>query len=187
VSRRLRPIAAAFVVAAPAGVRVRTRISASPSDAVVLSALGGHLGSLAGGDLARRCSEGRLDAKAKAVSRRERKQALTAACTSRWAGAITRTSEDAFGLAERNLQAEARSLRARIGRISGRLAVGAGERRGRSHGYPTQAERFESQRRLQVLQARLSEVEARLSAGRVSVCRGGRRLARVATISTRPG
>src|SRR4029450_11250244 len=85
-------------------------------------------------DLAWRCSEGRLDAKASSQSRVVRKQALTATCTSRWAGAITRTSEDTWGLAERNLLAEQRSLRARVGRLRQRLAGGAGGRQGRAGG-----------------------------------------------------
>ena len=38
-------------------------------------------------------------------------------------------------------------------------------------------ERFAKQRRLQILQVRLSDVQSRLAEGRVSVCRGGRRLA----------
>jgi hypothetical protein len=58
------------------------------------------------------------------------------------------------------------------------LAVPAGQRRGRTRGYASAAERFEKQRRLQVLQARLVEVEVRLAEGRVSICRGGRSLAR---------
>jgi hypothetical protein len=84
----------------------------SDVDGLVLRAVGDHLGALAGADLGVRCKQGRLDAGAAAVSRRERKQALTAAATSRWAGAITRASNDAWDLAVRNLQAEARSLRA---------------------------------------------------------------------------
>ena len=63
-------------------------------------------------DLAARCAQGRLDAKGRAVSRAARKRALTAGASSRWAGAITRTSEDQWQLAERNLRAEAASLRA---------------------------------------------------------------------------
>ena len=178
VSRRLRPLAAPFVVAPPAGVRVRTRVPASPEDEAVLVAVGVHLGTLAAADLAARCRQGRLGAADRAVSRQVRKRALTTACSSRWAGAITRTSEDAWALAERNLHAEAASLRARIGRIGRRLQVPAGERRGRVRGYASQAERWEKQRRLQVLRARLDKVEVRLDEGRVSVCRGGRRLAR---------
>jgi hypothetical protein len=175
VSGRLREITAPFVVAAPAGARVRTRLRVTADDAVVLRAVGVHLGSLASADLAARCAEGRLDAKGKAVSRRERKRALTALSSSRWAGAITRSSEDQQGLAERNLRAEAASLRARARIIEARLAAPAG---GRARGYATQAERHSKQQRLQVLSARLAEAERRLVSGRVSVCRGGRGLLR---------
>jgi hypothetical protein len=175
----LRPIADPFVVAVPAGVRVRTRLVAGAADEAVLRSVGEYLGSLAGADLAVRCSQGRLDARGRAASRKQRKQALTAGATSRWAGAITRTSEDAWWLAERNLAAEARSLRARAGRIRRRLAVAAGDRRGRVRGYATQAERWQKQQRLQALAARLAGVEACLAEGRVSVCRGGKRLCRV--------
>ena len=90
----LRPVAAPFVAAPPGGARVRARLRVPPGDEAVLRAVGAHLGSLAGRDLAARCGEGRLDAKGKAVSRAGRKRALTAASSSRWAGAITRTSED---------------------------------------------------------------------------------------------
>ena len=178
MSRRLRAIACPFVVAPPAGVRVRTRLLLDPPDAEVLVELGSHLGALAGADVAKRCRDGALDAKAKAVSRRERKRALTPASTARWAGAITRSSEDAWGLAQRNLVADQRALRARIGRIRRRLEVGTAQRRGRAHGYASQAERFEKQRRLQVLQHRLVDVEDALEAGRVSICRAGKGLAR---------
>ena len=41
----LRPIAAPFVAAAPAGVRVRTRLRVSGQDEAVLWAAGRHLGS----------------------------------------------------------------------------------------------------------------------------------------------
>jgi len=174
----LRPIAAPFVVTAPTGARVRTRLVVNDTDAAVLSELGRYLGSLAGHDLARRCREGRLDAKGRAVSRRERKRSLTAVSSSRWAGAITRTTEDSWQLGSRNLVAEGRSLRARCRRIEQRLAVPIGERRGRRRGYGSQAERFTKQQRLQGLRARLGAVESRVRAGRVSVCRGGARLAR---------
>jgi hypothetical protein len=177
--RRLRALADPFVVAPPSGARVRARLKLDEADAEVLVALGDHLGSLAGADLARRCAEGRLDAKAAAAWRRERKRALTPASSSRWAGAITRSSEDARGLAERNLVAEARSLRARIGRIRRRLAAPVGGRAGRTRGYVSAAEHFDKQRRLQSLADRLVEVEQRLSEGRVSICRGGASLARV--------
>jgi hypothetical protein len=178
VSSSLRPVAAPFVAAAPAGSRVRTRLRVSGQDEAVLRAAGSHLGSLAGRDLAARCAEGRLDAKGRAVSRRERKRQLTAVSSSRWAGSITRTTEDQVLLAERNLAAERSSLKARIRRIEVRLAVPAGGRNGRVRGYATQAERHGRQQRLQHLRHRFAQVEQRLDAGLVSVCRGGRRLAR---------
>jgi hypothetical protein len=186
VSLKHRVIASPFVVARPAGARVRTRLRVSPVDEGVLGELCSYLGRLAGVDLARRCGEGRLDAKGASVSRRERKRALTSACSSRWAGAITRTTDDAWQLGERNLVAEARSLRARVSRLRRRLSVQCGQRRGRTRGYGSESERFEKQRRLQVLDARLVEVEARLVEGRVSICRGGRVWPEAATISTRP-
>jgi hypothetical protein len=174
----LREIAAPFVAAAPAGVRVRTRLRVSPQDAAVLCAVGAHLGSLAGRDLAARCAEGRLSAAGAAVSRRNRKRALTAQSSSRWAGAITRASEDQWQLAERNLRAERLSLQSRVRRIANRLAVPAGQKRGHVRGYATQAERHGRQQRLQRLRARLAQVERQLDAGQAAVCRGGRRLAR---------
>jgi len=94
VSGKLRPIAAPFVAAAPAGTRVRARLRVSAEDAAVLRAAGSHLGSLAGRDPRTRCREGRLDAKGRAASRRERKRQLTALSSSRRAGSITRTTED---------------------------------------------------------------------------------------------
>ena len=133
----LRPIAGPFVAAAPAGARVRTRLRVSPQDEAVLWAAGTHLGSLAGRDLAARCAEGRLDAKGRAGSRARRKKALTAQSSSRWAGAITRTSEDQVRLAGQNLRAERNTLQARIRRIEARLPVPAGGKAGRVRGYAT--------------------------------------------------
>ena len=175
---RLRVIAAPFVAGAPAGARVGTRLRVSPQDAAVLRAAGSHLGSLAGRDLAARCAEGRLDARGRAVSRRERKRALTAGSSSRWAGAITRVSEDQWQLAARNLHAEQASLLARARRIEARAAVPAGETAGRIPGYATPAERHAKTIRLKVLEGRLACTERRLETGRVSVTRGGRDLLR---------
>jgi hypothetical protein len=178
VSGSLRPIAPPFVAAAPAGARVRTRLRVSARDEAVLRAAGRHLGSLAGRDLAARCAEGPLDAKGKAASRARRKRALTAESSSRWAGAITRTSEDQVRLAGQNLRAGASGLRARIGKIQARLAVPAGGRAGRERGYATGAERHAKMVRLAVLQARLAAVDRQLAAGTVSVVRGGKALLR---------
>jgi IS605 OrfB family transposase len=170
----LRPIVDPFVAAAPAGARVRTRLRVSERDDAVLGAVGRHLGSLAGRDLAGRCAEGRLDAKGKVISRAVRKRALTAECSSRWAGAITRTSEDQYQRAWQNLQAEKATLRARIRRIEARLAVSVGWK----HGYATRAERHAKAIRLKALEARLGQVEQRLASGAVPVVRGGKALLR---------
>jgi hypothetical protein len=178
VSRVLREIAAPFVAAAPAGARVRTRLRVSPWDAEVLGAVGRHLGMLAGRDLSVRCAEGGLDAKGRAASRRERKRALTGQSSSRWAGAITRTSEDAYQLGVRNLDAELRTLQARARAITARLAVPTGGKQGRVAGYSTPAERHAKTIRLKALKARLARVERRTAAGAVPVTRGGRRLMR---------
>ena len=174
----MRPIAEPFLVAPPAGARVRTRLRPSAIDEAVLGEVGRHLGSLAGADLAQRCREGKLDAKGRAASRREPKRALSATSSSRWAGAITWTSEDAWQLAYQNLLAQRRSLHARVRAVRWRLALPAGNGRGKARGYATRAEHFEKRRRLQILEARLADVERRLDAGHMSLCRGGGRLAK---------
>lgn len=120
---------------------------------------------------------GAIDAKGKAYSRKTRKRAATAGSSSRWAGAITQTTESTYGLAKRNLKAERTSLKARIKKIASRVQVPAGEKRGQISGYGTPAKRWQKQRRLQVLQARLAEVERQLESGHLSICRGGKRLA----------
>jgi hypothetical protein len=115
--------------------------------------------------------------------RADRKRALTAPSSSRWAGAITRTSGDQWARAHANLLDARTGLRRAVKRLRARLAVGVGQTRGRGRsrvrGYQSQVERFEKQRRLQHLLSTLSEVEGRLVVGRVSVCRSGRRLAKL--------
>jgi IS605 OrfB family transposase len=178
VTAALRPIAGPFVAAAPAGARVRTRLRVSAQDEAVLWAVGTHLGSLAGRDLAARCAERHLDTKSKAISRAVRKRTLTAESSSRWAGAITRTSEDQYGRAEQNLRDEQATLTARIRRIQARLAVPAGGRVGRARGYATAAERHAKTIRLHTLKARLARVQRQVDCGTVSVVRGGKALLR---------
>ncbi|HEV8167501.1 MAG TPA: hypothetical protein VGR74_24170, partial [Actinomycetota bacterium] len=136
--------------------------------------VGEHLGRLAGYDLAVRCRLGIGD-----DQRTDRKRTLTAAASSRWAGAITRTSNDQWRRAQRNLLDVRVGLRRACRTIRSRLAVPVGGRHGRVRGYASQAERFQKQGRLQHLEAQLAAVEQRLAAGRVSVCRGGRRLVKL--------
>jgi hypothetical protein len=171
MSRRLRAIAAPFVAVPPAGARIRTRLRLSAVDQAVLRQVGEYLGRLAGGDLAERGRLGLGDSE-----RFRRKRSLTAACSSRWAGTITRTSDNQWQRAFRNLLEERAGLRRAIRRLSARLAAPVGGRAGRLRGYASHAERWQKQRRLHVLTARLAHVETRIAEGRVSVVRGGRRL-----------
>jgi hypothetical protein len=169
----MRSITASFVVAPPAGARVRTRLRPSKHDAAVLRTVGEYLGGLAGSDLARRCTVG-----PGADGRTDRKRTLTAASSSRWAGAITRTSNDQWQRGYRNLLDARAGLGGAIRVIQRRLMVSVGGRHGGTRGYATRQERWTKQQRLQHLQARLAGVERRLAEGRVSVCRGGRQLAK---------
>jgi len=170
----MRAIAAPFLVAPPGGAHIRTRLRVSAWDEQVLRAVGEHLGALADSDLALRCRLGHGDDR-----HTIRKRELTAASSSRWAGAITRTSNDQWQRAYSNLLDAHVGLHRAIRRIQVRLAVPVGCRQDRVRGYASQVERFAKQRRLQHLQARLAEVDRKLAEGRVSVCRGGRRLAKL--------
>ena len=170
----MHPLATPFVAAAPVGGHIRTRLRPSAADERVLSAVGAHLGWLAGQDLAVRCRLGNAPDR-----RAERKRALTPGASSRWAGAITRTSNDQWQRAWRNLLDTRTGLRRAVNKLRTRLAVPVGGRHGRVRGYASQAERFQKQRRLQVLEGRLAKVERRLATGRVSVCRGSRHLAKL--------
>ncbi len=170
----MRSITQPFVVGSPAGVRVRTRLRLSAADEVVLQAIGAHLGRLASKDLAWRCRLGRGD-----DQRAVRKRAATRQSSSRWAGTITRTSNDQWQRELANLADQRIALRRAIRMIRVRLRAPVGGRQGPVRGYPTQAERYSKQRRLQHLEAKLLDVEKRLGSAQVSVCRGGRRLAKL--------
>jgi hypothetical protein len=180
----MRSINEPFVVAPPAGARIRTRLRLSAADEAVLRAVGEYLGRLAGADLAWRCRLGREH-----DQRAARKRALTSQASSRWAGSITRTSNDQWQRALTNLTDRRIALRRAARTIRSRLAVPIGQRQGRVRGYASRSERFAKQGRLQHLQAELAAVEDQLAAGRVSVCRGGRRLAKLrhALIANRDG
>lgn len=174
--RALRALADPFTVPAPAGARIRDRLRVSANDAEVLRVVGDHLGGHAHADLAERVRIGRVPVKDN--RRAERKRALTKVSSSRWAGAITRASEDQYQLSLRCLFDERASLRRAIAKIHQRLAVPCGQRMGGVRGYPSTAERAQKQRRVQVLTAHLSEVEQRIEAGHPAIVIGGRKLAK---------
>jgi IS605 OrfB family transposase len=173
--RQLRTIAAPFTVAPPSGVRVRDRLRLSPADVQVLTLVGEHLGRYARADLAGRVRIG--DVPATRNQRAPRKKALTAVSSSRWAGAITRAAEDQYQLALRCLRDERTGLRRAIGTVRARLAVPCGQHEGRVRGYADQDERWQKQRRLAVLESRLTKVERRIEQGHPAITVGGRRLA----------
>jgi hypothetical protein len=181
----LRRIGEPVVAAPPAGVRIRTRIHPTSDEADALAAVGAFLGSLYRTELANRVRRGALDRKRQADWRTERKQAITAASSSRWAGAITRAVEDQYQLGLRGLAAHVTDLRKAVGILEARCALCPNERRdievvpGRPtslRGYASAAERFAKTRRLAALRARLAAAESSLSAGCPSIAVGGKRL-----------
>ncbi|MFE1417030.1 hypothetical protein ACFW6F_40480 [Streptomyces sp. NPDC058746] len=175
--RVLRELVDPFTVSPPGGARIRDRLRLSGRDADVLRLVGGHLGGHARADLAERVRIGRVPVREN--RRAERKRVLTGVSSSRWAGAITRASEDQYQLSLRCLLEERTSLRRAVGKIRGRLAVPCGQRVGGVRGYSDRVERVQKQCRVQVLTARLAGVEARIGAGHPAIVVGGRRLAKV--------
>jgi hypothetical protein len=188
MSTPLRRIGDPVVAAGPVGVRIRTRIHPSANQAAALTAIATVLGGLYRGELAGRIRLGRVDHQAQSPWRAQRKQALTAVSSSRWAGAITRAVEDQYQLGIRGLGAHVRDLGAAVEVLAARCALRPGERapvnddgsgrRGRAQrcrGYRSASERFAKTRRLAVLRDRLATAEEALAAGRPSIVVGGKR------------
>ncbi|WP_231972365.1 hypothetical protein [Nocardiopsis alborubida] len=99
-TRRLRTLADPFLAPTPTGVSVRDRLKdLTPKDETVLRAVGAHLGSLASTDLAARCADGTSHGK---DSWAARKRELTPVSSSRWAGALTKSSNEQWALARRS-------------------------------------------------------------------------------------
>ncbi len=188
MGERLRAIGDSVVAGAPSGVRIRTRIQVTTAEAGALAVIGGLLGSAYRCELAGRVRLGRLDRTAHARWRTERKQAVTAVSSSRWAGAIIRAVEDQYQLGMRGVAAHVADLRTAVEVLEARCVLRPGqlapakgtENRGRSQrrrrGYHSAAERFTKTRRLAVLRDRLATAEDALSAGRPSITVGGKRL-----------
>src|SRR5262245_20791832 len=93
----MRSIKPPLVVAPPTGVRIRTRLRPSAWDEAVLRIVGEYLGRLAGQDLGARCRLGVGD-----DLRPDRKPARTPESSARWAGTITRTSNDQWQRGRKN-------------------------------------------------------------------------------------
>jgi hypothetical protein len=134
-----------------------------------------------------------IDGAAKRQARRDRlnnrKKALTAESSARWANAIIAGNDAQYRLARDAQHCHIIGLQAAIAAIEKRLAQPTGhtltpeQRRARRRaklpkGYPSQAERFAKQRRLQRLRAELGRVRADWDNNRVHVVEGGKRLAK---------
>jgi hypothetical protein len=182
-------------IAGPSGVAISTRLRTTSHDERVLDLVAENLARLRRADLARVCEPVRLDpslAQAKQLVRRDRvnqrKKALTAESSARWANAIIAANDAQYRSAREGQHQHIIGLRAAIAAIETRLAqptvdtLTPEQRRAPRkaklpQGYPTQAERFEKQRRLQVLRAELSRATADRDSNRVHVTEGGKRLA----------
>lgn len=184
-------------MAGPCGVAISTRLRTTDADERVLDLVAGHLGALRRADLAVACRpqplSGDLDADARRRARRDRlntrKAALTAQSSARWANAIIAANDGQYRLARDAQQSHMVGLRAAIATIEKRLAAPTGdtltaeERKARRKtralkGYPSQAERFAKQRRLQHLRGELARAEAERADNRVRMVEGGKRLAK---------
>ncbi len=174
--RQLREIARPFVAYGPTGVSIRDRLRGlTARDEEVLRAVGTHMGRLASQDLARRVRDGlEHSTETWAVRKRE----LTAVSSSRWAGSVTASTHDQWGLSRRVQHAHLQSPDAGIRTVRHRLSLPVGQKggKGKPGGYRSRREWFAKSRRLAVLEDRHEKVRAERENGRVTVVRGGRRL-----------
>jgi hypothetical protein len=194
---KLRQWRGVELMAGPCGVAISTRLRTTDADEQVLDLVAEHLGRLRQADLARMCHpvplDPRLADEAKHRARQDRlntrKKELTGQSSARWANAIIGANNDQCRLARDAQYRHIIGLRAAISTIEKRLAQPTGDtltpaqrkerRKARlPKGYPSQAERFSKQRRLQVLRAELDKVHADWDNKIVHVTDGGKRLAR---------
>jgi len=194
---RLREWRGVKPVAGPCGVAISTRLQSTPEDERVLDLVAEHVGRLRRADLAAVSRpeplDPAMDDEAKRQARRDRlntrKTALTAESSARWANAIIAGNDAQYRLARDAQHRHIVELRAAIATIEKRLAqpthdtLSLEQRKVRRkakllNGYPTQAERFQKQRRLQRLRAELGRVTVDWDNKRVHVTEGGKRLAK---------
>jgi hypothetical protein len=184
-------------VAGPSGAAITTRLRTTPADERVLDLVAQHVGGLRRSDLAAVTRpeplDSALDEEARRQARRDRlntrKKALTPESSARWANAIIAGNDGQYRLARDAQHRHIIGLRAAIATIEKRLAAPTGDtltpeqRRARRKaklpkGYATQSERFQKQRRLQMLRAKLDRVTTDWDNYRVHVVEGGKRLAK---------
>ena len=177
-------------------LRVRTRLKVSAADEAVLTALGHHMASLAGQDLARRCEAGTShDKRAWA----DRKEGLTPESSSRWAGRLTKASNDAYNLARRNQARALADKQKAVDVIAAKLALpthsqaerealrAAEAERGKAEGrkprkltfgYRSAHEHAMKRQRLQHLRSEVARLQGDIESGTVHICRGGKAMMR---------
>jgi IS605 OrfB family transposase len=174
----LRVIARPFVADGPSGVSIRDRLKGlRAQDEEVLRLVGVHLGQLASRDLKARCADGLEHCADRWAAR---KRGLTASSSSRWAGSVTLGTHRQWGLSRRAQHAHLQGLDAGIATVRHRLSLPVGAKGGKRvpGGYRSKREWFVKSRRLAVLEERRAQVAADWQCGRVSVVRGGRKLAK---------
>jgi hypothetical protein len=196
-ARKLRQWRGVKPVAGPCGAALTTRLQTTPADEQVLDLVAGHLGRLRRADLAAITGPQPLDPAIDETATRQarrtrlntRKRALTAQSSARWANAIIAGNDAQYRLARDAQHRHLIGVRAAIATIEQRLAQPTGDtltpEQRTAHrtatlpkGYPTQAERFAKQRRLQVLRAELDKVCADRRSGRPPcACGAGRQAA----------
>jgi hypothetical protein len=171
----LRVLAPPRLAESSGALAVRTRLRLSPLDELVLVELGGFVSQLAARDLAERVFLG-TGHTGEDFARRKRE--VSALSSSRWAGTITRGSNEQWALARRAQGAHLERLDAAIATLRARLGVpvAACDIATRVKGYPTVQVKAAKQRRLAHLEAVAARVRADHRAGRVHVVRGGRKL-----------
>ena len=171
-----RQVRSRFIVAAPSGVRIRTRLHPAADEAAALRAIGTFLGTVYRTELATRVAAGKLDHTQQAEHRKVAKKRVTAVTSSRWAGAITRTVIDQYRLGMRTLTAHADHLDAAGRTLAARLAIPLGERNGKDRSYRDHAEQFSKSRRLVAVRHEAERVHYALQAGIPTIAVGGKRL-----------
>ncbi|MHB1626727.1 MAG: IS200/IS605 family accessory protein TnpB-related protein, partial [Candidatus Dormibacteria bacterium] len=188
MSSRIRhPIGPVVQAPCVTTLRIRTRLRVPAADQAVIVALGTHLGRLARADLAKRSRAG-LDHSEEVWA--ERKRAITKESSSRWAGAITKASNDAYATARRNQLRQQADLTRAIATLEEKVELTChsaqerlelrASRAGRKlkFGYRSLPELAMKRQRLQHLRSRLAVLDQDLEAGRVHITRGGKRLLR---------